>query len=135
MKKIKGITAIELMIALAIVAILAVIAVVIYTSQVRQGRRADGIDSLTSLSLAEERYRANNLTYGTLAQVWSGVTTSKGGYYVLSITNVSATNYTLTATAQGDQASDADGATSCTSLQLNVSSGTITKTPSICWPQ
>jgi type IV pilus assembly protein PilE len=134
MKTTKGVTVIELMIVVAIVGILAAIAVVLYSSQVMQARRSDGVDSLVSLSLAEERYRANNVIYGTLAQVWGGVTASTGGYYALSITNVSATAYTLTATAQGGQATDTEGATSCASLQLTFSSGTVTKTPSICWP-
>lgn len=135
MNKQKGITIIELLITLAIVAVLVAIAVVIYSSQVRQGRRADGIDSLTGMSLAEERYRSSNTQYGTLAQVWNNVTASTGGYYTLSISNVSATGYTLTATATGDQANDTEGSTSCATLTFAVSSGTITKTPSICWPQ
>jgi type IV pilus assembly protein PilE len=135
MKKYNGFSLLELMIVVTIVGILLVLAVVIYSSQVKQGRRADGIDSLNAMSLAEEQYRSNNLQYGTLAQVWSGVTSSTGGYYTLSISNVSATGYTLTAAAQGNQASDAEGATSCASLQLAVSNGTVTRTPSICWPQ
>lgn len=135
MKKITGVTLIELLIVVAIVSILAALAVVLYSNQVRQARRADAIDSLTAISLAEERYRTSNLTYGTLAQVWGGVTASTGGYYTLSISGVSATGYTLTAAAQGGQVSDTEGATSCASLQLAVSSGTVTKTPSICWPQ
>lgn len=130
----KGFTLTEILIAVAISAILAVIAVSSYASKVREGRRIDAINSLLSISLAEERYRSNNSTYGTLAQVWNGVTTSASGYYTLSISSTSATAYTLTATATGDQVKDAVNATSCTPLVLTVSNGAMTKTPSVCWP-
>jgi type IV pilus assembly protein PilE len=134
LERIKGFTLIELIIALTIVAILTVSSISIYSYFIRKGRRIDAINSLMSISLAEERYRSNNLTYGTLAQVWGGVTTTPEGYYTLSITNIAATSYTITATAVGDQANDASGSTSCTPLQLQVSNGTVTKSPSVCWP-
>ena len=130
-----GFTIIEMMVVIVIVSILTLLAMSVYTRSVRQGRRADGVDSLLSMSLAEERYRTINTTYGTLAQVWGGVTTSTQGYYTLSISNVSATSYTLTATAIGDQANDASGSTSCTPLTLTASSGTMTQAPAACWPQ
>lgn len=134
LEKSKGLTLIELIVAVVIVAILAVVSIKIYSTQVRQGRRVDGINVLLNISLAEERYRSNNSTYGTLAQVWNGVSTSPEAYYSLSISGVSATGYTATATAQGDQAKDAVNAVSCTTLTLTMSSGTITKAPSACWP-
>lgn len=135
MKKLNGFSLLELIIVLVVISILTILAIILYSSQIRQVRRADGIDSLNSLSLAEERYRTSNLQYGTLAQVWNGVTTSTGGYYTLSISGTSATGYTLTATAVGNQANDTDGSTSCATLQITVSNGTVTRTPSICWPQ
>jgi type IV pilus assembly protein PilE len=132
--KLFGMTLIELMIALSIVAILAVISIYSYSSYIRSGRRADGINALMSISLAQERYRSNNTQYGTLAQVWSGVTTSPGGYYTLAISGVSSTAYTITATAIGTQANDAVSGTSCATLTLSMSSGTLTRTPAACWP-
>jgi type IV pilus assembly protein PilE len=127
-------TLIEIMIALTIVAILAAVSMVIYSSQVRKGRRTDGISALLGMSLAQERYRATHTSYGTLAQVWGGIATSSQGFYALSISNVSASTYTLTATAQGDQANDAVSGTACSSLQISFSNGNLTKTPSACWP-
>lgn len=126
---------IEIMVVLVIVGILTVLAVALYSGAIREGRRADGVNTLLSISLAEERYRTINTTYGTLAQVWGGVTTSSQGYYNLAISNVSATGYTITATAIGDQASDKASGTSCATLTLTASSGTTTQTPTACWPQ
>jgi type IV pilus assembly protein PilE len=137
MKKLKtsqGITLIELLVTVVIVSILIILAVIMYSTQVRNGRRADATSTIFSIALAEEQYRASNTQYGTLAQVWNGVTTSPGGYYSLTITNVSATSYTITANAIGDQVNDKEGSTNCASLILAMSSGTATKTPSTCWP-
>lgn len=134
MKKIIGFTLIELVIAIALVSILTLIATEAYTGYVQRARRMDGINSLLSISLAEERYRGNNTSYGTLAQVWGGVTASTEGYYTLSITNVSATSYTITATATGSQTGDTQNGTACSSLSIAVSNGTVTKSPSACWP-
>jgi type IV pilus assembly protein PilE len=131
---IRAFTLIELMVVVLIVGILALISSNIYTDFVRKGRRADAINALLSLSLAEEQYRTNNATYGTLAEVWTQGSTSPEGYYTLSISNVSSSAYTLTATAVGDQANDADSGSTCTPLTLSVSNGTITKSPSTCWP-
>jgi type IV pilus assembly protein PilE len=133
MLKGKGVTLMELIIVIAIVSIISVVAIQAYSSYVKKGRRSDAINTLLSISLAEERYRSNNTQYGTLAQVWGGVTTSPSGYYTVSISNVSATSYTITATAIGNQTNDSAGGTSCSSLTLTMSSGTITKSPAACW--
>ncbi len=134
MWKISGITFIELMIVVAIVSILAAIAIVSYSSQTQRGRRIDAVNSILSISLAEERYRSNNSQYGTLAQVWGGVSSSSGGYYSIAITNVTATSYTITATAVGAQTNDKSNGISCTPLVFIMSNGTLTKTPVGCWP-
>jgi len=110
------------------------IALYYYSDKVKRGRRMDAINALMSISLAEERYRDSNSTYGTIAQVWGGVTTSEEGYYTLAISNVAATTYTVTATGTGTQTSDAVNGTSCATLTLAMSAGTITKTPAACWP-
>lgn len=133
--KTHGFTLIELMMTVVILGILVVMTSVVFTSRIREGRRSDAQNSLVSMALAEERYRTSNTTYGTLAQVWGGVTTSTGGYYTLSISNVSATGYTLTATAIGNQANDTESGTSCTPITYTVSNGSITRSPTACWPQ
>jgi type IV pilus assembly protein PilE len=133
MRKFKGFSLIELLIVLAIVAILAAIGTSMYTKHIRKVRRVNAIQTLLSMHLAEENYRASNSQYGTLAQVWGGVSTTVGGYYTLTITNVTGSTYTLTAQATGTQASDTENSTSCSSLVLTMSNGTDAKTPSACW--
>ncbi len=130
-----GFSMLEIMIVAVIVGILTLIAITLFTGNVRQGRRTDGVNTLLSMSLAEERYRTINTTYGSLAQVWGGVTTSTQGYYTLSISGTSATGYTLTATAIGDQANDTQDGISCATLTLTSATGTVTETPTACWPQ
>lgn len=133
--KSNGFSMIEIMVVVLILGILTILSIAMYSSSVRQGRREDGVNTLLSMSLAEERYRTSNTTYGTLAQVWNGVTTSTQGYYTLAISGVSTTGYTITATAVGDQANDVSGSTACNTLTLTAASGTITETPAACWPQ
>lgn len=130
----RGMTLIELLVVLAIVSIVALVAVFSYQSYIRKSHRMDGINSLLSISLAEERYRSTNTQYGTLAQVWGGVTASSNGYYTLAISGVGSNGYTITATATGNQANDAQDGVSCTPLTFVMNNGTITKTPAACWP-
>ncbi len=130
MKKTKGFTLIELMIVVSIVVILATLSVMLYKKETLRANRIDAINTIMSISLKEEQYRSSNTLYGTLAQVWGGVTTTSGGLYTIAITNVTATSYTITATPTGTQTSDTD----CASLVLAYSTGTITRTPASCWP-
>ena len=133
MKKQSGFSLIELMIALIILAILAILGYSSYRDKIQKARRADAIQTLIAMQLAEENYRSNNTSYGTIAQVWSGVTTTPNGLYNLSISNVSATSYTVTAAATGSQSTDKENGTACTPLSITVSSGTETKLPINCW--
>lgn len=136
-----GFTMIELMIVMAVIAILAAIAYPMFTSQIQQGRRADAQQELVDLALQEEKYRANHVSYGTCADLFGGASCpdvsggSNWGYTVTVLDpgpdgGPNATNYTLQATATGDQASDKEGSTSCTPLTLDESDN---KCPAVCW--
>ena len=129
----KGFTLIEMVIAILLVSILAAIAMPTYNTYMMKAHRAEGINTLNSIQLAQEKYRGYNTTYGTLANVWNGVTTTTNGYYNLAITSNTATGFTATATAQGSQANDSQSGTSCSVLTLTVNALTVTQTPSICW--
>lgn len=129
----QGLTIIELMVGLLVIAILSIIAVSLFRPYVLKGQRADGINAILTLQLAEERYRSNNTSYGSLAQI-GGASSSPQGYYTLAISSTSATGFIITATAVGNQANDTDGSTSCSPLTLTVSNNTVTRSPSACWP-
>ena len=134
-----GFTLIELMVTVAIVAIIAAVALPSYQSQVRKSRRSDAVAAASVIQQAEERWRANNTSYtSTVGAGGLGLTVnaggqyaSAGGYYTLSVGNVSASRYVITATAVAgtSQASD----TGCTSLSVDVSNGNPTNTPTACW--
>lgn len=125
-----GFTLIELLTVLAIVGILAAIALPAYQSYVRKSRRSDATVALRALQFSEEKYRANNSSYGTLAQLGMNSTTDSG-YYTLAVSNVSGTGYTLTASAVSGSSQASDSG--CTTLTLQQSGATQTTTPSACW--
>lgn len=133
MKRKKGFTLIELLIVVAILAIMSIVAVSFYTSFTRKSRRSDGINAIMAISLAEERYRSTNSTYGTLAQLGLS-NTSPQAYYTLAITTNTATAYTITATAVGGQANDTEGSVACNVLTLTVNNNNTTQSPAACWP-
>ena len=119
-----GFTLIELMIVVAIVSILAAIAYPSYQNAIRTARRADAMDALLTLQSLQEKYRANNTTYGTFAQIGGSTAfpddTSIDGYYDLAVTLADATKavaYTLTTTAKGTQLKD----TYCAKITLAIS--------------
>jgi type IV pilus assembly protein PilE len=116
--KIKGFSLIELMIVVAIVGILAVIAIPSYTEYVAKSRRAEAMRGLGDLLLRQERWRSNNTTYGTYANMGSPTVDN----YTLSITNPTASGYVLTATRSGAQTNDR-----CGNLVITVAAGVATK--------
>ena len=141
-KLVPGFTLIELMIVVAIVGILAAIAYPSYTDSVRKGRRAEAITTLYGNQLAQEKWRATNATYGTLTNVWGGVTQVPAppgtAYYTLALTNNTATGYILTATATsaGGQNQDKAGGVSCATLTIKQDGpdyGTGSPNQSACW--
>ncbi|OOZ41333.1 hypothetical protein BOW53_04245 [Solemya pervernicosa gill symbiont] len=119
MKKNSGFTLIELMIVVAIVAILMTFAYPMYTDYIREAKRGEGRAALLQVQLEQEKWRANNTTYGTLANIGvnSNVTTDGGDLvYTLAVSGNDSTRYTATLTGQGTQAADSG----CTSLTLTV---------------
>lgn len=116
-KRASGFTLLELMIVVAIIGILAGIAYPSYTAYITQGKRSDAKAALLQAQIEQEKYRANNPTYGTLAQI--GISNlSPDGYYTINVTANSSTDYTVTAdplapftdTACGSFAVNKDGA-------------------------
>ena len=102
--RIKGFTLIELMIVVAVLAILAALAIPIYSDHVDRTRRADAVTGLTQLAQELERCFTRNNSY-TADACPTGPVDSPDGFYSIAI-NADSTEYTLTATAQGNQTRD-----------------------------
>ncbi|WP_415899418.1 type IV pilin protein [Neptuniibacter sp. QD48_11] len=103
-----GFSLIELMIVVAVVAILASIAYPAYQSFVEKARRGDAMASLADIRLEQEKWRANNVAYATAASLAYG-STSREGYYNITISSTGASSYTVTAAPTGVQTNDACG--------------------------
>jgi type IV pilus assembly protein PilE len=129
-----GFTLIELMITVAVVAVLAGVAYPSYTEYVHKARRADAKAALLKVQLAQEKYRANNTSYGTLAQI--GVSsTSPDQYYTIAVTSNTATGYTATATPAGRQTGDSCGTFAVNQEGKTASASIQTTTAKVeeCW--
>lgn len=114
---VRGFSLMELMISVAIVGIIAAIAYPTYTNHVERTRRSDGQSALLTAAARMEHYYTTNNTYlgATLTNVGVNATSTQG-FYQVTIGNLSASTYTLTATpvAGGPQASDTCGALTIT---------------------
>ena len=123
----KGFTLIELMIVIAIVAILVALALPSYTRYVRKANRGEAQALLLNWANNQELWRANDTDYASVDELVAPTHTK----YRFTLTLPEATTlYTLTATAQDDQANDEDKGTPCTALTLDQSNG---KGPADCW--
>ncbi len=142
-----GFTLMELMIVLAIVGILAALAYPSYRDSVRKGNRAEAITALHAISLAQEKWRANNATYATNLTASSTATPPGLGLsafapatgialYALNITAANVSSFSAQAEARGNQVNDKAGVVSCTTLTLNQNGpnyGTGTPNQAACW--
>lgn len=134
----RGFTLIELMIVLVIVAVLAAVAVPSYRSYVLRSHRSDAKTALLALATAEEKFYLQCNTYANTLGTANACatttvafpTTSEKGWYTLSITSASATDFTVRATtvAGGGQADDTD----CSWYQVN-GGGVKTASGTDCW--
>jgi len=111
----RGWTLIEACVAAALAAILAAIAFPSFDAQILKSRRADAIAALFRVQMAEERWRANQPRYGSLAEI-GAPSRSSAGHYAIAVTATSATSYELLASAQGAQQRD----DACRHLKLSM---------------
>ena len=136
MKTSRGFTLIEVMIVVAVVAILAAIALPSYQDSVRKSRRGQAKADLLELVQMLERAYSTDRTYArysTLASPLNQSPRDGDARYTISIEDVTATTYTLTATPQGGQVNDSR----CGTLTINqLGAKTISSTTGTvaeCW--
>lgn len=127
-------TLIELMVVLAIIAILASVAYPSYQSHIRKVKRSDAHAALMQILLAQERWRANHVSYArNLSDAFpSGLglpSQSPEGHYRLAIDSADASGFIAHAEALGAQAHDRD----CQVISLVVGPGGERRTPEVCW--
>ena len=116
----RGFTLIELMLVVAVAGVLSGVAYPSFMGQLQKIRRADALISILQVQAAQERFRANNLAYGTLAEIGAAATSSAGNY-TLQVTEPSGTGYEILASAIGAQAHDA----ACRNLRLRIEGGNL----------
>jgi len=102
---------VEVVIACACVAILSALAYPSYVNTIQKSRRSDAKSALVGAAGQLERYFTERNTYTTATLGSGGVfpSTTLNGYYTLTLTNATATTYTLSAAPTGQQSSDPCG--------------------------
>jgi len=126
----RGMTLIELIIVLVIVALLVALAVPSFSNYVRKANRGEAQQLLMNWANNQEIWRANHTTYAANLAAPNGIPVPTHAVFTFTISDVTATTYTLTATATGNQLKDKQHGTTCSPLTLNQIN---TKTPAICW--
>ena len=126
-----GMTLLELMVAVAVVGILVAVALPSFLNQLRQTRRADALDAAAALQQAQERWRANNISYASELTPLGVSKTSSSGYYTLELSGTSASGYTLTLAAVAGKSQAGDGG--CATMTVTVVKGAATTAPAPCW--
>jgi type IV pilus assembly protein PilE len=99
----RGFTLIETLVTVAIAGVLSSVAYPSLEGQVLRARRTDALVALLQAQLAEERYRANNASYGSLAEAGLRATSS-AGYYTVQVASAGTDGYALLASANARQA-------------------------------
>ena len=115
-----GFTLIETMVTVGIAGVLSSIAYPSLEGQVMRARRSDALVALMQAQLAQERFRANHASYGSLVD--AGVRpTSPAGHYQVEVVASDATGFDLLASAVARQARDAK----CRHLRLTLVDATL----------
>lgn len=129
--RVRGFTLIELMVAVLVLGIIIAFAYPAYIDFIERSRRSEAHEALKNMATLQEQFYTNNKGYtGNLSDLGVSATT-ENDYYQLSVTTANtidgfAQSYTISAAAQGAQASDTD----CATIQLD-SNGN--QSPADCW--
>lgn len=113
--KSKGFSLIELLIVIAIIGILAAVAYPSYGNYVIKTKRSDGAFALLEAVQAMERCKSTQFSYAGCT-LTGGLTLSPESHYTIALSPApTASTFTIVATPQGSQTSDAE----CTSISIN----------------
>jgi type IV pilus assembly protein PilE len=102
----RGFTLIELMATVSIAGVLSSVALPSFEGQLQRVRRTDALLATTLVQAAQERFRSNAASYGSLVEIGMPAT-STAHHYTLQIVSYGAEGYELLATATGAQTRDA----------------------------
>jgi len=128
----RGFTLMELMVCMTLLAVLASVALPSFGDAWRKGRRTEALVALALVQLAQEHWRSHNAQYSSQLQADPAdpasasaalglSTTTPGGLYRLSLSDVDASGYTVAAVAVPGRSQAADGR--CAQLALRVERG------------
>lgn len=124
-----GFTLIELLIVIVLIGILVAITYPSYRAWILKSHRSDAMATLSQDQVILERCYAQTFSYnGACGALPAFPQASAQGYYTITLTNRTATSYTLTATATGTQALD----TTCTAMSVD-QANLKTATQTACW--
>ena len=105
-----GITLIELIVVMAVIGILVTIAYPSYIEYMKASRRADAMHSLMEVQLMQEKWRRNDVDYGTEAEIdTAGGWSSQEGFYTIRIISSTTIDFTATAIPVTGQSGDSCG--------------------------
>jgi len=100
MKHQKGFSLIELMIVVAVIGILAAVAYPAYQDYVIRSKRGDAMNALAAVRIAQEKYRANNVSFASDSSNISGVdySVSPDGYWDVEMVSADSSTFSVKAT-------------------------------------
>lgn len=101
-----GFTLIEMMIVVAVLGIIMAIAVPAYNDQTRRARRGLAKTQLTGMAQQLERFHTSNATYDGFSTATANSPATGTPAYTIVPSGLTATTFTLTATAVNSQVAD-----------------------------
>lgn len=124
----RGFTLIELVLAIVVLGVLASIALPAYQDSIRKTRRSEAFSAIATLQQSQERWRGNNPKYATqLSDLGWPSTTTPNGLYTVSLATPTgddgSTSYIVSAVGTDGSSQAADK--SCRKLSVRVRGGTV----------